>query len=223
MSRLIIAGLLLTLAATGCNEHKQGGETAALHQKGARLKPIVTVVPVIDSTKNDLPWNLSDEFTASLDYRLARNNDLYIVEPAKARAALKKIKETQNPFGADTSWIKRTFTDEEFVVFLELVEHEEVLRQDKKKPIDPKYCSADLNISMRVRVFDLRGDQPKVVLQELVHDSHFVPRQFTHVNFHQALWGEDSFSISPMGLAHTEFTKEIATRVEEYILLTARQ
>lgn len=223
MSRLIIACLLLSLAAVGCNENKQSQENTAMHQKGVRLQPIVTIVPVIDSTKQDLPWNLSDEFTSALNYRLARNNNLYIIEPAKARAALKKIKETQNPFGTDISWIKRTFIDEEFVVFFELVEHEEVLRQDKKKPIDPQYCSANLNISMRVRVFDLRAEQPKVVLQELVHDSHFVPRQFTHVNFHQAMWGEDSFSISPMGLAHTEFTKEIATRVEDYILLTSRK
>ncbi len=222
MSRLIIACLFLSFAATGCNEHKQGQDNTAMYQKGARLKPIVTVIPIVDSTENDLPWNLSDELTSAIDYQLARNNNLYIIEPAKARAALKKIKGTQNPFGTDISWIKTTFTDEEFVVFFELVEHEEVLRQDKKKPIDPQYCSADLNISMRVRVFDLRSQQPKVVLQELVHDSHFVPRQFTHVNFHQALWGEDSFSISPMGLAHKEFTKEIATRVEDYILLTSR-
>ncbi len=223
MSRLIIAGILMSLAAAGCKENTQSYDQTALHEKSVHLKPIVTVVPVIDSTKNDLPWSLSEEFTSSVDYRLARNNGLFLVDPVKARAAVKKMKSDQNPFGTDISWVKRTFTDEEFVVFLELVEHDEVLRQDRKKPADPKFCSADLNISMRVRVFDLRGTEPKVVLQELLHDSHFVPRQFTHVNFYQAPWGEETFSISPMGLAHTEFTKEVASRIEDYILLSSRR
>lgn len=219
MSRRLIAGLLLTLAMTGCNETKHDHETSAVHQKGADLKPVVTLVPVIDSTSNDLTWNLSDELTSSIDYQLSRCQDLKVADPAKAYAALKKVKETQNPFSADTIWIKKAFSNEQFVVFLELVEHEEVLRQNKKKPVDAQYCSADLNMSMRVRVFDLRGEQPKVVLQELLRDTHFVPRQFTQVNFYQAPWGSDTFSISPIGLAHSEFTKEIATRIQEYILL----
>ena len=223
MSRIITAGLFLTLALTATSCRDQNQETSALHESGAPLKPVVTIVPVIDSTKNDLPWSLSDELTNAIDYRLATNNNVYLIEQSKTRAALKKVKEAYSPFGMDTSWIKKAFNNEEFVVFLELIDHEEVFRQDKKNPVDPQHCSADLNMSMRVRVFDLRGEQPQVVLQELIHNTHFVPRQFTQVNFYQASWGEDTFSISPMGLAHTEFTKEIAKRIEDYILIASHE
>jgi hypothetical protein len=221
MSRTITAGLVLSLAlfATGCHDSSQ--ETSVLHESGAPLKPVVTVVPVIDSTKHDLSWNLSDELTNAIDYRLETNDNVYLVEPAKTRASIRKLKETYNPFAMDTSWVKKTFNNEEFVVFLELIDHEEVLRQDKKNLADPQHCSADLNMSMRVRVFDLRGDQPHVILQELVRHTHFVPRQFTQVNFYQASWGEESFSISPIGLAHAEFIEEIAERIEDYILLAS--
>ena len=58
MSRLIIAGLLLSLAATSCNENRTNQEQTAFRQDGTRLKPIVAVVPVIDSTDNDLPCSL---------------------------------------------------------------------------------------------------------------------------------------------------------------------
>ena len=219
MSRLYLAGLILSLVATGCNQYKSDQDQTASYHDANHLKPVVAIVPIIDSTQNDLPWSLSDEFTAAIDYRLSRNNNLYLVDLQKTRTNLKKTKGIQTPFGTDVNWIKKAFSDSEFVVFLELVEHEEVFRQDRKKPSDPTLCSADLNMSMRVRVFDLRGDQPRVILQELVNDTHFVPRQFTHVNFYQTPWGEQSFNISPMGLAHAEFSKELATRIEDYILL----
>ena len=79
--------------------------------------------------------------------------------------------------------------------------------------------SANLNMSLRVRMLDLRGPQPSIVLQEIVHDSHHIPKQFTRANFHQVEWGKGSFNISPLGLAHAQLTKEIASRIEDYALL----
>jgi hypothetical protein len=78
-------------------------------------------------------------------------------------------------------------------------------------------------MSVRVRVIDMRGKQPKIVLQELIHDTHHIPRQFTRANFYQVAWGKESFNISPMGLAHAQLTKEIASRLEDYILLAMRR
>jgi hypothetical protein len=72
---------------------------------------------------------------------------------------------------------------------------------------------------MRVVVVDNRGQQPEVILQEIVHDSHFIPRQFNQYNFHQVSWGNEEFTISPLGMAHTQFLKEISSRIEDYILL----
>ena len=207
--------LFLVLAlVTGCNlnlipleDHKQ--------QTQAALKPVVAIASVIDSTEEDSIWSLSDEFTYCINHQLAQKNHLSLMDLDKTLVL------SQNPFGQDVSWIKKVFSHHGFVVFLELVEHNEVARQDDKKTIDSKKCSAELLMTMRVRVFDLRKDEPKVVLQELVHESHFIPRPFTRSNFQQEKWGHEMFTISPMGLAHSQFIKHICNRLEDYVLLAA--
>jgi hypothetical protein len=222
MSRLLISASFLALIVGGCGADHANNQQA-MHQGATEVKPIVAIVPVIDNTKNDYDWNLSDEFSSEIYSRLAQLDKLNVLDAARVRGKMKKLKEGENPFGPDVSWIKKAFQGDQFVVFLELVEHEEVYKQDRRRPSDPQECSADLNMSMRVRVFDLRGNEPKTILQELVHDSHFIPRQFTQVNFYQVPWGHSSFSISPLGLAHAEFTKEIASRLEDYILMSAKE
>lgn len=222
MSRFILSISVLALIAGGCNNNNQN-TSQAYTQPASRGKPVVSIVPIIDNTKSDYEWNLSDELSSSLYYRLSQEGNVALVEAPRVRAKTKKLKENENPFGPDISWVKKVFQGDQFVVFLELVEHEEVYKQDRKKTADIQDCSADLNMSMRVRVFDLRGKEPKVVLQELIHDSHFIPRQFTTANFYQVPWGHASYSISPIGLAHAEFTKEIASRLEDYILMSSKE
>jgi hypothetical protein len=74
-----------------------------------------------------------------------------------------------------------------------------------------------LTIAVRVRVFDVREKTPKVVLQEIVEQSHHIPRQFTKDS--QVPWGDEAFDVSPLGIAHDQLCKELATRVEDYILI----
>ncbi len=64
-------------------------------------------------------------------------------------------------------------------------------------------------MSVRVRVIDVREKTPKVVLQEIVEQSHHVPRQFTKANFNQVPWGDEAFDISPLGIAHDQLCKEL--------------
>jgi hypothetical protein len=222
MSRAVVCLSALALIAAGCDDDQF--QIRSNHQTSAQTpKPIVAVVPVIDNTNNTYDWSLSDEFSSGIYYRLSQQDHVFLVDAPHVRAKTKKLVEGQNPFGPEFSWVKKAFHGDEFVVFLELVEHQEVLKQDRKKPSAQENCAADLNMSMRVRVFDLRDAEPKIVLQELVHDTHFIPRPFTRVNFHQVPWGDASYSISPMGLAHAEFTKEIASRLDDYILMAAKE
>lgn len=218
MQRAFLSLMALTFI-TGCSLNPTLQEDSE-QQIQAALKPIVAIVPVIDHTE-DSAWNLSDEFTYCINHQLAQKNHLFLIDIDKTRAISQQLTLTQNPFGQDIGWLKKVFFHHEFVVFLELVEHNEVARQDDKNPVDSKKCSAELLMTMRIRIFDLREDEPKVVLQELVHTSHFVPRPFTRSNFQQEKWGHEMFAISPMGLAHSQFIKHICHRLEDYILLAA--
>jgi hypothetical protein len=232
MSRFILRGYykiryflsipLLALIAGGCDANQQNN-SQAYHQSQSQTKPIVSIIPVIDNTRSNYSWNLSDELSCSIYNRIAERDHIIVNKSSQVRNKAKHITEQQNPFGPDISWMKKIFQGDPFVVFLELVEHEEVPQQNRKKPTDPQHCSADLNMSMRVRVLDLRGNEPKVILQELVHDSHFIPRPFAQANFFQVAWGDECFHISPIGLAHAGFTKEISSRIEDYILMASKQ
>ena len=204
-----------------CHNDKSDQKTAHLSGK-VSSKPIVSIVPIMDSTQNDVPWNLSEELTALVQYRLSQKNKFFLIDLPKVRAQAKKLKDNYNPFGPDLSWAKSVFPNDEYVVFMELIEHEELYLNDKKNPANPKDCAAELNLGMRVCVIDLRGEKPRVVLQELVRDSQFLPKQFTSANFYQIPWGKDNFTTTPLGLAHVEFTKDIATRIEDYILLAEK-
>jgi hypothetical protein len=219
MSQIFLQLVALTFIAAGCNLAVQ---QASKQPQQTILKPIVTIVPVIDSTK-DSHWGLSDEFTYCINHQLAQRNHFFLLDPDKTCRVTYQPSFAQNPFIQDVTWIKKSFFNQEFVVFLELIEHNEVARQGDKKPFDSLKCSAELLMTMRIRIFDLRGEEPKIVLQELLHESHFIPRAFTRSNFQQEKWGHETFAISPMGLAHSQFIRHICNRLEEYILWTAHR
>lgn len=221
MSRLTIGLCALTLCGFGCYGQRET-KTTAIQQQAVINKPIVAVVPVIDHSHSDLGWNLSEELTRSICARLLKQDHVYLVSPNKVQASVKKLKENQDPFGSDLTWVKRAFPQNEFVVFMELVEHKEsplYSSSEAEKQTSP----AELNIAMRLRVVDIRGAEPKIVLQELLEDSQHIPRPFTRSNFVQVTPDSDTYDISPVGMAHAQLTKELATRLEDYILLAERR
>lgn len=220
MFRFSLITIMATCVLTGCQQDNRSNDETAF-QGEVNLKPVVAVIPVIDNTKNNLDWDLSEEFTSGIYYQLAQKDDLFLAPPSKVRSSIRNLRESNDPFGSDVSWIKNAFKENEFVVFMELIQHEEIYRQDRKNPKENSRCSADLNMSMRVRIFDVRGDQPKIVLQELIRNTHFIARPFTQENFFQSSWGNASFTVSPMGFAHEQFIKEISSRLDEYILFAS--
>ena len=216
MLRYLSAGLAVTLLLSSCHSDGQDQNSVSSHPK--QTKPKVAIAPAIDNSKHTVPWNLSDEITYSLYYRMDQKNKFSLDDPQKMKSISRRLQSHNNPFGGDLKWVKRAFAQDDFVVFLEVLEHDEVPNLIDKTS-QPKDCSANLNITMRVVVLDVRKDQPQVILQEIVHDTHFIPRQFNQHNFYQVSWGSEEFTISPLGMAHAQFLKEVSARIEDYILL----
>ncbi len=219
----MLRGLLISVSTlvllSGCL--KKGSTDVSTVAEEINARPIVALVPIIDSSKSDLSWNISEELTDMLFQRLAKRDKFYLASPQKVEAQLKRTDAASNPFSTDLSWVKKVFNSSEFVVLLELFEHEERHRLEESRPAihaNLKESSADLNISVRLRAIDLRGETPRIALQEIIHESHHIPRQFTRQNFYQVSWNNDTFSISPLGIAHADLVKSIASRLEEYIL-----
>lgn len=222
MSKMLLCLCALSLIGCGCDNRHPPSSSATSYATPGAAQPIVSVVPIIDNTRNEYAWSLSDELSSAIYANLSQKDRVLLNHSSQVRAKANPLLEKNNPFDKDLSWIKKGFQNEEFVAFLELVEHEEVLNQNKIKPQNPETCSAELNISMRVRVFDLRGAEPQVILQELIHNTHHIQAPFNHLNFYQVSWKDPSFSVSPIGLAHAKFTKDLAERIEDYILTAVK-
>jgi hypothetical protein len=186
----------------------------------APFRPAVAIAPVIDHSESGLGWDLSDEITYSVSTRLIQKSKLNVTDPQKTRTQIRKNKAISNPFGSDLSWVKKTFPTDDFVVFMELIEHREQLRESGNTNKTPEALSADLNLALRLRIVDVRKEQPRIVLQEIIQDSHFIPRQFTRYNFDQAPWNSEEFSITPIGIAHSLLIKQLSSRIDDYISLS---
>lgn len=215
MRAFFFSSLILACLLSSCRQE----ENQAFLGKSSTTKPVVAIVPVFDNSESGLGWDLSDELTYSLTSRLATRNKIAVVDPQRARIKTRKLKSIHNPFGNDLSWLKQAFASEDFIVFLELIEHREYLKDVPEASL-PENRAAELELGMRVRILDLRGNQPKIVLQEIIQDSHFIPKQFTSYNFDQSPWNSEGFNISPVGIAHTLLIKELCSRIEDYIHLS---
>lgn len=203
---------------SGCQQNSSDTET--LSSKVSH-KPSVAIVPLIDSSHHQLGWNLSEEITCTLCSKLDQKNVFQLALPGKIKMQSKRMKDSKSPFDEDISWIKKTFAEEEFVVFLEMIEHSEIPNKANSQSA-PETLAANLNISVRLKIVDNRSETPVITLSEIIQDSHFVPRQFTRYNFHQSPWNTEEFSLSPVGIAHAQLVKELKSRIEDYILLAQK-
>lgn len=201
MFRYLMAICLLALCSC---QTKHTGEVSRYLDSGA-AKPTVAIVPVIDSSGFELPWSLSEELTALISERLNHQGTLFV--STKTNSAF-----LENPFASNISAIKKEFHDYEFVVFLELIDHQ---KTPEKK--DAKDSADNLNMAMRIRVVDNRDKQPKVILQELLKDSYFISKNILHTDYSQVTWNTPSYANTPFGLAHAELAKNVVERLNDYI------
>jgi hypothetical protein len=204
-----LSTFIISLILIGCG--RSNDVTTRYHEDG-RAKPVIAVAPLLDTTSFDNPWSLSDEFTSMLARNISQNNQIFV-------SSGHEYSVKQNPFGTNLSWIKQEFHPNEFVVFLELVEHELVPIRKEKREAFPQEVAKNLKMSIRVRVIDLRDSQPKIVLQEMIRDSYYIPKTLIPTDYNEVSWGSEAYKKSSMGIAHSHISQEIANRISDYILL----
>lgn len=207
-----ISTLFLGLLAVSCSQNNE--QMSRYHEDG-RAKPVIAVASMIDTTSFDCPWSLSEELTSMIVQQMGQGGKIFV-------HSTPEFPFVENPFGNDLSWVKREFHNEEFVVFLELVEHANtpVLKGNKTPAnLSPQEVSTNLEMAVRIRVIDVRGSAPKIVLQEIVRDSYYIPKTLIPVDYNQIVWGSDDYRKTPMSIAHIQLAQEITARLSDYILL----
>ncbi len=219
--------LSLSLIFVGCETKTVTSQSYKIHDDGRR-KAITCITPIFDVNNISLPWSLSDDLTAALKVRLVKRGNVYLTNLSVEEIDMEdtSYEEVKNvhldenvTLNLDYKSLKDKYPDSEFVVFMELSKHEIHPKQESKSFLDKLTPSYVLDMGLRLRIVDLRDDTPGLILHEMVEQSHLVPKQFASIDVENPMWGKKTYSISPLGFAHSYFVKEVSNRIENYLIL----
>jgi hypothetical protein len=202
--RYIAIAIFSFLTFVSCSNDTSDNQTSRFYDDG-RARPIVSICSVIDSTSCDLPWSLSEELTQLIRNELSSNKNIYVSENID-----EALTTSDNPFDSDVNWMKNRFEDNEFLVFLELLKHNEIKKDD---------VTTNLDMSVRLRIIDVRAKKPKVILQECISDNYYITKGAIKTDYQKIVWGSSEYTNSRMGMAHKILAKLIAERTSDYIAL----
>jgi len=206
--------LSVCLLITGCGRNCCD---TALYQSSGVAKPVVAVLPVIDRTESQhLGWDLSQEFTQEIQRRLFGSSKLYFLRSnlSKSVALALNVKDPKFITKADTESLGAA----EFAIVTELLEQTEkcYMHPSQKHEVlggvGGKFMAA-----LRLRVLDLRGDQPKVILQEVIDAERMIPWHCYDEGYETVRWKQGEFDLTPMGLLHQDLVDAIIARTEGYV------
>lgn len=213
----IIFSCLFALLVAGCGGPRYV-DYFPYHDDGT-AKPRVALIPTVDASKSQIPWNVSDELTQGLQYNFMQDGDLYLLSAQEMGPGVKKLDDAEL-FGPDLSFAKH-IRDADFVVITELVQHE-VLPFEKGK-FYPLYagkgtlCNFVLAMKVRLRIIDVRYEKPAIVLQELFVSNHMVPKAHDDVDYSKMGWGMDGYKQTPYGSSHSRLIRDLSARIEEVV------
>lgn len=204
----------------GCSDRTQSArETFTQYHSDGRVKPSVHVTPVRDLSAAAMPWSLSEEFDTSISSSLLKDGSLYVMPRETTEAALAKLEVPR--LDSKLNDLVTLFSPSEFLVELELVRHDENPITDTTKL--PAHMQGEavkaIHVEMRVRLFDLRRAQPKMLLQEIVAVEHLVDQNKTATNYHTNALGTKGYPTTPLGIAHAKLAEDVAERIEHYVAI----
>ncbi|MBS0584928.1 MAG: hypothetical protein JSR76_01335 [Verrucomicrobia bacterium] len=218
MVRYLFA-ILVALVASSCAQRASYPYAAQLtHHENGTPKPKVALVPILDHTSGEIPPSLSQDLTENLFSRLFTSGKFYLTFDFEVLA--KHASLDNSPFLDDIDWIKESASPTEFLVFIELVEHKMTPNSEGAVSFVQSY---NLDVSMRVKVLDLRASKPRVILQELFQETFYIPWRFTSFETKKGSWQKAAMYLSLISSAHTDLLKKISTQIEDYILLAKWQ
>lgn len=212
MKRLLFAALLTTTLFSGCSRNYRD---TSLYQRTGQVKPIVTVMPVIDNTGvNHLTWDFSREMTDEIRKRIFDSTKLYLLREGGSIEFAKELNDP-NPMSLPLD-VREQLGAAEFVIVSEFIDQHET-PYGLQRPGHEQTGSV-ISLAMRVRVIDLRKDKPKVVLQEIIDHDHLVAKPYLKTDYTRYPWGTEVYESTPYGLAHSRVVRELVAHVENYIV-----
>lgn len=217
MKRLSIV-FVATIATlfSGCANHYRD---TALYSSSGRAKPLIAVLPVIDSTdKKPYNWDLSQEFTTEIRKHVADSSRLYLLNVGGATSISAALNTPHVDEIPDT--LLDALAPAEFVLVSEVID-------ERITPVGLKNANASrphladtgtkISLAIRLRVIDLRGKEPKIALQEVIYEDHDVSKAYSTGDHNKCPWGDVKYGLTPIGMAHSKAIRKLVAHVEGYV------
>lgn len=212
---LFMVGFCLLL--TGCGS-KPSHIQSFRYYENAKQKPVAILVPLIVRDQNaKISWSISNEITSEVQRRLIQRGEIFLNQ-AQLSDRLKDKLHSQDFVTLSSEDLSELKAQNEYAVFMELIEHQEYTAEQmmSKKEEDVEY----LSLKVRLRVFDLREKEPKVLLQEILHYKPYIPFVERDTDYSKVVWGGDSYPASLYGRTHSKLEKDLTHQIETYISIS---
>ncbi|MBN2479165.1 MAG: hypothetical protein JXA94_02960 [Parachlamydiales bacterium] len=206
MFRSFLYFILLSLVLVSCKDNSTSQNVSRYYDDG-RSRPVIGIGSVVDSTSYEVPWSISEELTQLVRNNLSKNKSLYLSSSDDIDASLTN---SDNLFSANIDWMNSRFDKNEFVVFLELIKHHDIEKDN----------ATNLDMSLRLRIVDIRSKTPKLVLQEVIKDNFYISKSSYKTDYTKTVWGSQEYENSRMGIAHKQLASQIADRISDYVSLS---
>ena len=190
------------------------------YQDDGKVKPTLALLPFVNYSDIDVSWNVSEELTQGVKNAILKSGNLYLSSQNHVEMVLEQSKNLYTP-RLDLNELKK-FSPSEFVVLLEVLSHKnKAYKRGSVKPVYPAdgRISHVLSITAKVRVVDIREEEPKTVLHEIIHSNHLIPKPMAKIGHKDKSWGDETYNFSPLGMAHARLERDIANRLESYVLV----
>lgn len=180
-------------------------------------KPCVALLPIKDCASGNVAWDLSEEISSIIKYRMRDNGALFLASDKSVEKITSRIGDV-NYFGNDLCFTEQ-FMNCDFIVAMEIIDHSIVPYERGK--FSPLYsiasgkCNSVLSIKVRLRIIDVQDeDHPHIALQEIFESNHMIPRESEHLDYSIDPWGSNAYLRTPFGMAHQRLAKDLVDRIE---------
>ena len=213
-SLLLGMGALVIMLTGACKA--QYSDFFPYHNDGTP-KPYVSMVPVYDESDSKLPWNVSDELTAGIRKNLMSEGKIYLPPDRELKKGLQVVSQKELTLSKDLMPFLH-FQPAHFVIVLELIEHKIVpYQRGKIKPLYPSFTpdqeACVLMMKVRFKVVDIRGQDPKVIRQEIIESNHAMSKNAIAESI--MAHSDRVFGSSELGIAHARLERDLAERIQK--------
>lgn len=205
MLRLFLS-LFISLVAVGCGPRYI--DCFPCHDDGT-VKPVVALLPAIDASQANVSYSISKDLNRFIRSEITGNGDLYLVPPDQISKGTDRMKTID--FFCDDALFAQNFCQSDFIVLTELISYE-FIPNGPSSVVERCLSREMLNMSLRIKIIDVRYRTPRIALQEVISCSYMVPCNQTTAQFDDC--NEQGYLISAIEKAHKKLSLKAVDRIE---------